>query len=133
MYLNLKLIYSEKATKFCEISTLLLTTVHTVKRKLEILQNFLAFSEYINFNYFNSKPWKRRQKHKLLREDQSVFMHENVKYTLIAKNLHTYNLKNEFICFFLIKNYSKERSAKVKNFDFCSQVFPSMYNSIIKL
>ena len=45
----LKFIYSEKATKFCEIYTLLLTTVHTVKSKVEILQNFVAFSEFMNF------------------------------------------------------------------------------------
>ena len=44
-----KFIYSEKATKFYEISTLLLTTVHTVKCKVEISQNFVAFSEYMNF------------------------------------------------------------------------------------
>ena len=45
-----KFLYSEKATKFCEISTLLLSTVHTVKCKVEISQNFVAFSEYMNFN-----------------------------------------------------------------------------------
>ena len=43
-----KFIYSEKATKFCEIFTLLLTTIHTVKSKMKILQNFVAFSEYMN-------------------------------------------------------------------------------------
>ena len=47
--LFLKFVYSEKATKFCEICTLLLTTVHPVKSKVEILQNFVAFSEYMNF------------------------------------------------------------------------------------
>ena len=47
----LKFIYSEKATKFCEIFTLLLTTVHTVKSKVKILQNCVAFSEYMNFIY----------------------------------------------------------------------------------
>ena len=46
----LKFIYSEKATKFCEISTLLLSYVVPVKRKVEISQNFVAFSEYMNFN-----------------------------------------------------------------------------------
>ena len=46
-----KFIYSEKATKFCEISTLILTTVHTVKSKVEISQNFVAFSEYMNFDF----------------------------------------------------------------------------------
>ena len=45
----LKFVYSEKATKFCEISTLLLSTVHTGKSKVEISQNFVAFSEYTNF------------------------------------------------------------------------------------
>ena len=46
---EIKFIYSEMATKFCEISTLLLTSVHTVKNKVEISQNFVAFSEYMNF------------------------------------------------------------------------------------
>ena len=45
----LKFIYSEKATKFCEIFPLLLTTVHTVKSEGKISQNFVAFSEYMNF------------------------------------------------------------------------------------
>ena len=46
---SLKFIYSEKATKFCEISTLLLTVCTVVKSKVEISQNFVAFSEYMNF------------------------------------------------------------------------------------
>ena len=46
---SLKFIYSEKPTKFCEISTLNLTTVHTVKSKVEISQIFVAFSKYMNF------------------------------------------------------------------------------------
>ena len=44
-----KFVYSEKATKFCEIFPLLLSTVHTDKSKVKILQNFAAFSEYMNF------------------------------------------------------------------------------------
>ena len=47
----LKFIYSEKATKFCKISTLLLSYVVPVKSKVEISQNFVAFLEYMNFNY----------------------------------------------------------------------------------
>ena len=47
---SLKFIYSEKATKFCEISTLLLTGTTQDKSKVDILQNFVAFSEYMNFN-----------------------------------------------------------------------------------
>ena len=45
----IKFIYSEKATKLCEISTLLLSTVHTDKSKVEISQKIVAFSEYMNF------------------------------------------------------------------------------------
>ena len=48
---TLKFIYSEKVTKFCEISTLLLSYVVLVKSKVEISQNFVAFSEYMNFTY----------------------------------------------------------------------------------
>ena len=58
----LKFIYSEKATKFCEIFTLLLSYVVPVKSKVKILQNFVAFSEYMNFNKknqnYNCKPYK---------------------------------------------------------------------------
>ena len=46
----LKFIYSEKATKVCEISTLLFSYVVPVKSKVEISQNFVDFSEYMNFN-----------------------------------------------------------------------------------
>ena len=48
--MSLKFIYSEKATKFCKISTLLLSYVVPVKSKVDISQNFVAFSEYMNFN-----------------------------------------------------------------------------------
>ena len=46
---ELKFIYSEKDTKFCKISTLILSYVVPVKSKVEISQNFVAFSEYMNF------------------------------------------------------------------------------------
>ena len=42
--------YFEKATKFCEISTLLLSYLVSVRSKVEISQNFVAFTEYTNFN-----------------------------------------------------------------------------------
>ena len=53
--ISLKFIYSEKAAKFCEISTLLLSYVVPVKIKLEISQNFVAFLEYVNFNNIKEK------------------------------------------------------------------------------
>ena len=45
----LKFIYPEKATKFCEIFTLLLSLAVPVKRKVKISQYCVAFSEYMNF------------------------------------------------------------------------------------
>ena len=51
----IKFIYSEKATKFCEVSTLLfLSYVVSVKSKVEISQNFVAISEYMNFNHISA-------------------------------------------------------------------------------
>ena len=46
----LKFIYSGKATQFCKIFPLLLTVCTVVKSKRKILQNFVAFPEYMNFN-----------------------------------------------------------------------------------
>ena len=44
-----KFIYSEKATKLCKLFTLLLTVCTVVNSKVKISQNFVAFSEYMNF------------------------------------------------------------------------------------
>ena len=42
--------YSEKATKFCKISTIDLTVITEDKSTVEISQKFVAFLEYMNFN-----------------------------------------------------------------------------------
>ena len=47
---SLKFIYFEKATKFCEIFTLLLIVCTVVKSEVKISQNFVAFLDYMNFN-----------------------------------------------------------------------------------
>ena len=57
VHVLLKFIYSEKATKFWEIFTLLLSYVVQVKSKVKISQNFVAFSEYMNFIY-NEIIWQ---------------------------------------------------------------------------
>ena len=44
-----KFIYFEKATPFCEISTVALSYVVPVKSTVEISQNFVAFPEYMKF------------------------------------------------------------------------------------
>ena len=47
--IKVKFIYSEKAKKFWKIFALLLTEYVIVKSIVKILQNFEAFSEYMNF------------------------------------------------------------------------------------
>ena len=50
VFLNwLKFIYSEKATNFLQNLHLTLSYVVAVKSEVEILKNFVAFSEYMNF------------------------------------------------------------------------------------
>ena len=46
---TIEFIYSEKATKFCEISTSYLSYLLPVRELVEISQNFVAFSECMNF------------------------------------------------------------------------------------
>ena len=50
VYICLKFIHSEKTTKFCKTSTVDLSYVVSVKSTVEISENFVAFSEYMNFN-----------------------------------------------------------------------------------
>ena len=58
LLVQLKFIYSEKATTFCEISTLLLSYVVSVKSMVEISQNVVAFSEFMNFIFW-LEGWER--------------------------------------------------------------------------
>ena len=53
----LKYRYSEKATKFGGISTILLPYVVPVKSKMEISSNLVAFLEYMNFTVLLCIPW----------------------------------------------------------------------------
>ena len=52
----IKFIYPEKATKFSEISTLFLSVCTVDNSEVEISQDFVAFSEYTNFNNLNATP-----------------------------------------------------------------------------
>ena len=54
-FFELKFIYSEKATKFCKISTLLLSVCILNKSKMEVSQNFVVFSQ----SYFLQPDMKK--------------------------------------------------------------------------
>ena len=58
----LKFIYSEKATKFCEIFTLLLTGTTYDKSKVKIFQNFVVFSKNMNFRTSLPLLWQTPKK-----------------------------------------------------------------------
>ena len=62
----MKFIYSEKATKFCKISSLLLSVYTVDKSKVDISPNFVAFWEYMNFIYPILNPMKLTQMFLLL-------------------------------------------------------------------
>ena len=66
----IKFIYSEKATKFREIFTLLLTVCTVVKSKVKISQNFVAFSEYMNFTNTLPRSFWREEKIEMSLSDQ---------------------------------------------------------------
>ena len=73
-YINF--IYSEKATKFCKISTLFLSFVVPVKSKVGIWQNFVAFSEYMNFMYVCMATTCAQASH--------VFLRASIIYTFLG-------------------------------------------------
>ena len=60
-----KFIYSEKATKFGKISTLLLSCVVPVKSKVEILQNFVVFLRICELYEIDRRKKKDNPKSKI--------------------------------------------------------------------
>ena len=78
-YWGVKFIYSEKATKFCEISTVDLSYVLPVKSNNTCSQNFVTFSEYMNFNkiYFSIFSWRLYAISKIQKISMSFKIHTN--------------------------------------------------------
>ena len=116
---ELKFVHSEKAIKFCKISTLDLSSVVPVKSTVEISQNFVAFLEYMNFNNWN---WslekkciemrvffaKRRKKVILfisvwpvytywekIAKEKSLFMYNRLKFAAKEANLCIHKSKHQ--------------------------------------
>ena len=94
----IKFKYSENATKFCEISTVDLSYLVAVKSTGEILQNFVAFSEYMNFKSWIiimiqktfikvSIPLRKRNACELGRECHRISNHSTQLLFLLNKNI----------------------------------------------
>ena len=112
---GLKFIYSEKATEFCEIFPLLLTVCTVVKSKGKISQNFVTFSEYMNFNcpkrsryycfqystcnfYFSHRQqirqiWRHKEAKSLVSQVSTSGIQKKIT-SQTSKNLHPFLIKN---------------------------------------
>ena len=102
-----KFIYSEKATKFCEISTLLLSYVVPVKSKVEISQNFVAFSEYMNFK-------KTRKNNRKISYLSVTFAQHSQIHS--AKQQQQINFGNTLICILFFRLHSHAGSCGQPHF-----------------
>ena len=85
----LKFIYSEKATKFCEISTLLLSVCTVDNSKVEISQNFVAFSEYTNFSWRSGMRKVLLEYYKNMSEILKHEVQVNIIWDRRKKNLYS--------------------------------------------
>ena len=106
----LKFIYSEKATKFCEIFNLLLTVCTVVKSKVKIFQNFVAFSEYMNF-IFNI-PLRSRKTKSIPQGPRGIYLFTHLKNIKI-KSLNS-SLKSEALNWATMGCYFKNIRMKTR-------------------
>ena len=110
IFLFLKFIYSEKTTKFCKIFTLLLSYVVPVKSKVKISQNYVAFSEYMNFTNNVDKVHIFWKVHKNMMKSPGIF------YTLLLvtskkvwRVLHIFVVFSEYIDFMTLAEFGMKK------------------------
>ena len=110
-----KFIYSEKATKFCKISTLLLFVCTVDKSKVEISQNFVTFSEYMNFKNKQTKSFQFlltfRTKIRCLSRRLSALPCNNSHHTFLLQSktrLRESNIQQDNFHFYIDFSYSDE-------------------------
>ena len=108
--LLLKFIYSEKATKLCEIFTLLLTVFTVVKSKVKISQNCVAFSEHLYElynslkkiscfeNLINSRLVLNNSKKKILLQSHWFKSEQIQDMYICTKQMHFCKCKCKFLC-----------------------------------
>ena len=88
LFFTYMFIYSEKAKNFCKISTIDLSYVVTVKSMVEVSQNFVDFSEYMNFNI----PWF----HILSKQASPELATKNNCILKLYKSMITISIKTTF-------------------------------------
>ena len=94
---RLKFIYSEKATKLCEIFTLLLTVCTVVKSKVKISKNCVAFSEYMNFTFFPIQSGIKT----FLKSRKIFYSHAILASAMISSIKYEISHKIKFQCKFI--------------------------------
>ena len=97
-----KFIHSEKVTQLCEIFTLLLNICTVVKSKVKISQNFVAFSEYMNFiskKRLKNKPWPQvPYAFESLETNQVLFWFDNQQYHNKRVYFDSFTIFSNFSC-----------------------------------
>ena len=80
-----------------EISTVLLSTVDTVKSKVEVSQNFVAFSEYMNFITVG-RLLLNTNDHHWQHSGETIYYSDNANLTKGSRNHKTFLV---FLCMLL--------------------------------
>ena len=109
----LKFIYSEKATKFFEISALELILCSTVKSKVEILQIYLAFSEFMDFKILFLTCNCEYQNYRIpdLKKEKCICFHKQKDYNFVHTNKTCFITHFVCIILYLTCNYKyKDRT-----------------------
>ena len=91
------LIFSEKATKLCEIFTLLLSECTVVKSKVKISKNCVAFSEYMNFTFFPIQSGIKT----FLKSRKIFYSHAILASAMISSIKYEISHKIKFQCKFI--------------------------------
>ena len=110
MVFSVKFIYSEKATKFCKISTIDLSYVVTFKFTVEISQTFVTFTEYMNFKDGRAKKIRDRTIVSLIKSTfgDQLFVDLRALYKLCVWNCFCSDLLNNFMLTNLAKHVKQD-------------------------
>ena len=96
-----KFMYSEKATNFFEIFTLLLSYVVLVKSKVKISQNLVAFSEYMNFTHSCIDLQNRNPTQPRIKQEGQNFLREPALISRVSSPFSP-----SFVATFYMESYS---------------------------
>ena len=128
----IRFIYFEKATKLWEIPTLDLSYVVPVKFTVEILQNVVAFSKYMNFTTFHRNKFSGLQSI-FLNNIQKCFSLYIWFQTLVGGKqfIHQSQLGNLYL-FYMLNFERIDRTIRIERIKCVSEISDDFFISAIK-